>query len=882
MTESRGSGQQTLHDELSLVYLAVDHLNVRLAQWLAKNRPSQVPHVVLDTFETLGEDLRDWSPPASEVRSLFFSCGVIPPVDVGVLASLLECIAYPARIVQQETGTRRSWTFDGKARFPPPPGEEIMFNDLHIRALHNVYSFTTVDYESNAAISGPAEYVERERKLRVVDEFLDPLAAMRMYLVRTHKVREAEVGHHIQQWIVTQFGLESHQEFRFTLAKVCDRVNELFYGHTRPKREHLSTRGATVGTTMLVGEIARLLTVTNPNSKLPRSWQRAVPLAFGIYLFLRLRRLVRFRYQFLESPPTGPDGRGPSGPTERAANNRQCVSMLRPLEYTFLQTAMFGVQTAIQGLNFVLRGGLLPRAETGRSFVITGPAGCGKTLLALQLLCDIASKGGLAVYYSFEEDYGSIAERLVTFDLRREGAFRIMLGSNEPLETLRKEQDAGATPVGTLLFYQMSADESLPLNDAINTVAALTGAYPLRALAIDSLNALSYASYETADMFRKMLHGVVRTVEQGRFLGFLLSEADDPRLNVLPYISDTLIELNPASRGQMRRMEIRKCRTQDYHRGPHPYHLSERRGVTVYPSLGSIRESLRNRVTATLSEQRAISLPPELGENLGLTTIQEKSSVLVSGSPETGALPFALQLITEPSCAARSRRSGPAEKVNNLLVVTFNTSEVKFAQMLRRDTTLAARWEDIAYEGELQIRWYSPGGSLTGDQIVSELRQYFLRARRFGLPIERVLFFEVELAEQLLPSLAQEQLFWPTVMQMLATEAVTSVFVVNDAKNAYLRSQSESEFDYSFHFSHHPSTYESTRVDLGEAARPASPKGGSLEAGPTTTQMTAGTPSSTEYSPHGFVEIRRAPYLGEDLVGRCAQLRLASATGLIA
>lgn len=874
------SDAQPRPEELSLVYLAVDHLNVKFAQWLAKRRPPLTQNVLTNAFTEFCKDLREWSP-ASEVRSLFGACGVVPSVDDEVLKDLLECIAYPAKAMVEHRSDSEQlfWTLEGKPRLPPSPAEETLFKDLHVRRLNGVYSFTTIDYEANLTPWGAAEQIERERKVHLIDEFLDPLVAIRMYLMRVHKVREAEVGHHIQQWIVAEFGLDPHQEFRFTLAKVCDRVNELFYGQTRPKREHLSTHGATVGTALLVGEIARLLTVSNPQSRLPQNREAAMPLAVGIYLFLRLRRLVRFRYQFFEDEPAARGGRGT---TERAANNRQCVSMLRPLEYTFLQTAIFGMQTAVQGLNFILRGGLLPRADTGRSFVITGPAGCGKTLLALQLLCDVASKGGLAVYYSFEEDYGSIAERLVTFDLRREG-FRILLGSSEHLETLLREKEEGIDPKGTLLFYQMNADESLHLNEAITTIAASTSHYSLRALAIDSLNALSYASYETADMFRKMLHGVVRTVEQGCFLGFLLSEADDPRLNVLPYISDTLIELSPASRGRMRRMEIRKCRTQDYHRGPHPYHLSERRGVTVYPSLGSIRESLRNRVTSTLSVNRSIALPSRLGAKLGLDSIQEKSATMVFGSPEGGALPFALQLITEPSTTARARasRSGPVEKVNSVLVITFNTSEVKFAQMLRRHAELSNRWEAIAHEGEVQIRWYSPGGSLTGDQIVAELRQYFLRSRRFGLPIERVLFLEVELAEQLLPSLASEPLFWPTVLQMLATEAVTSVFVMNHSEEVYLRSQSESGFDYSFHFSHEvPDGIESPK-EVGEANESGPEDGAALDPALPRTNAGRAKPSPAEYSVSGMMEIRRAPHLGRDLVGRWAELKLAR-NGLIA
>ncbi|HEV7588717.1 MAG TPA: RAD55 family ATPase, partial [Longimicrobium sp.] len=660
--------------------------------------------------------------------------------------------------------------------------------------------------------------------------------------------------------------LPNEQEFRFALAHVCDRVNEMFFGHAHPSHSVLAARGATLGTAFLVHEITALLTAVSARSTLPASHAEALPLAMGLYLFLRLRRLVRFRYQFLPDMPD-PDEeheRAPQGPplVARAAHRRQCVSMLRPLEYTFLQTAIFGIQTGIQGLNFVLRGGLLPRREAGRTFVITGPAGCGKTLLGLQLLCDIASKGGLGVYCSFEEDYDSIAERLVTFDLLRP-TFRILLGSEGPLEKLRGEAHH---PCGTLLFYKLEAGATTGVGAIMAELAAATR-YTQRALVLDSLNALTWAESASADDLRQMLYGVIRAVEKEHFFGFLLSEADDPRLSVVPYIADTLIELAPASKGRMRRMEVSKCRTQDYHRGPHPYHLAERKGVVVYPSLGAVRDTIRRRVSATLSEHRAIRLPPVLGEALGVERIEEKSSVLVSGVPEASVLLFALQLLTEaPHASARAEARAPAREkanVNSVLVVTFNTPEVRFNQMLRRHAELSRRWSGIV---QTQLRWYSPGGSLTGDQILAELRQYILRGRRYGSPIERVLFYEVELAEQLLPSLATERLFWPTVLQLLNTEAVTALFVVGEVSSLHPTTLAaiEAEVDYSFHFSHTPPA--NGRGAPGAAYAPDAVEADDLE--------------RPAYSATGYVQTCRVPRLVPDLVGRYAPVQVTR-NGLI-
>ncbi|HEV7590521.1 MAG TPA: hypothetical protein VGO40_20600, partial [Longimicrobium sp.] len=204
-----GAATPGLHRELSLVYLAVDQLNVSCAHRLWKGRQAtSSAEVVLQSFNKLGPDVREWLP-ASEVRSLFCACGVAPPVDDGTLGSLLECIAYPARasFATGPMAPRGEWTLKGGRHVPPLPGEEEMFEHLYVRGTGGVYSFTTVDYESNLAASGPPELVAKERPLRLFDEFLDPLAATRMYLARVHKVPELEVGHYIQRWIVATFGL---------------------------------------------------------------------------------------------------------------------------------------------------------------------------------------------------------------------------------------------------------------------------------------------------------------------------------------------------------------------------------------------------------------------------------------------------------------------------------------------------------------------------------------------------------------------------------------------------------------------------------------------------------------------------------------------------
>jgi hypothetical protein len=73
-----------------------------------------------------------------------------------------------------------------------------------------------------------------------------------------------------------------------------------------------------------------------------------------------------------------------------------------------------------------------------------------------------------------------------------------------------------------------------------------------------------------------------------------------------------------------------------------------------------------------------------------------------------------------------------------------------------------------------KVRWFSPGETITGDEVVWEIWQQIQRARRQGLSIERIVFDAIENAPIALPSVAKEPLFWTTLLQMISAEAITT------------------------------------------------------------------------------------------------------------
>lgn len=65
------------------------------------------------------------------------------------------------------------------------------------------------------------------------------------------------------------------------------------------------------------------------------------------------------------------------------------------------------VPSGIQELDDLLRGGI----DTGTSTLLTGPAGCGKSTIAMRYACTAAQRGEKAVVYTFDESLATLIER---------------------------------------------------------------------------------------------------------------------------------------------------------------------------------------------------------------------------------------------------------------------------------------------------------------------------------------------------------------------------------------------------------------------------------------------------------------------------------------
>jgi circadian clock protein KaiC len=218
--------------------------------------------------------------------------------------------------------------------------------------------------------------------------------------------------------------------------------------------------------------------------------------------------------------------------------------------------ALDRVSSGIPQLDSILQSGLFP----GGMYVITGPSGAGKTVLANQLCFHHADRGGRAVYITLlTESHGSMIANLRTLDF------------------FRPEQIPEAV-------YYVSATDVLDerrLPGLLEMIRRLIRSRGATLAVLDGLEVAALYADGTLDL-RKFLMGLQACA---RFLActtVLLATADEPGVQNATVMADGVLELGQRfdDGRATRELTVHKLRGTSYIRGRHSIEIG-RDGVAV-------------------------------------------------------------------------------------------------------------------------------------------------------------------------------------------------------------------------------------------------------------------------------------------------------------
>lgn len=307
--------------------------------------------------------------------------------------------------------------------------------------------------------------------------------------------------------------------------------------------------------------------------------------------------------------------------------------------------------TGVPGLDQITGGGL-PR---GRPTLITGAAGCGKTLLGIEFLVRGAlDYGEPGVMLAFEETADELAANVAS------------LGYDLPAMVAAGQLAIDAFRLDPAEFVHSGAFD---LDGLFVRLAYAVDQIGAKRVLLDTVEVLFGALHDTATV-RSELGRLFRWLKQRGLTAVVTGEKGDgtvTRHGIEEYVSDCVITLDHRVDEQIstRRLRVVKYRGSLHGTNEYPFLITDR-GVSVLPlsAMGLDHSASTERIGTGLGR-----LDHMLGGG-----IFRGASVLISGQAGTGKTTLAAQMV-DAACARDERclflsfEESPAQLIRNMAAV---------------------------------------------------------------------------------------------------------------------------------------------------------------------------------------------------------------------
>ena len=354
-----------------------------------------------------------------------------------------------------------------------------------------------------------------------------------------------------------------------------------------------------------------------------------------------------------------------------------------------------GVQktsTMIEGFDEISHGGI----PIGRTTLVSGTSGTGKTLLAVQFLYNgIRDFDEPGIFVTFEESPMDIIKNAYSFgwdlqSLVEESRLFILDASPDP---------EGQEVVGN---FDLSA--------LIERIQYAIRKYKAKRVSIDSVTAV-FQQYEGASVVRREIFRLVSRLKQIGVTSIMTTERVEEygpiaRFGVEEFVSDNVAVLRNVLEGERRRrtIEILKLRGTTHMKGEYPFTITNN-GISIFP-LGAMRLTQRS------SNVRRSSGIKILDEMCGGGFFKD-SIILATGATGTGKTLLVSQFIEE-GCKQGDR------------AILFAYEESR-AQLSRNATSWGINLEEMEEKGLLKVLCSYPESAGLEDHlqiIKSEIEQF--------------------------------------------------------------------------------------------------------------------------------------------------------------
>lgn len=277
------------------------------------------------------------------------------------------------------------------------------------------------------------------------------------------------------------------------------------------------------------------------------------------------------------------------------------------------------LSTGISGVDNILNGGLLP----GRSTLVRGPPGAGKTLFGIEYLAAGLDNGENTLFINFGEPEEYLREDVATVGRELEAIEFLDLGPSK--EEFADDTTYDVFPAAEVEGPSVTAEITETIDEVEPDRVVIDPSTQLRYLATD------------AHQFRKQMLGLLRLLqEEGATTVFTSQQSASAPDDDLQFLSDVVIHLDHSG---TRTVRVSKFRGSDFRRGEHSLRITDD-GIECAPAL--VPESHDQAFT----HETVSSGVPELDELLN-GGIERGTITFLSGPTGVGKTTTGLQFTKE-------------------------------------------------------------------------------------------------------------------------------------------------------------------------------------------------------------------------------------------
>ncbi|HKO47243.1 MAG TPA: circadian clock protein KaiC [Polyangiaceae bacterium] len=327
--------------------------------------------------------------------------------------------------------------------------------------------------------------------------------------------------------------------------------------------------------------------------------------------------------------------------------------------------------SGIAGFDQITGGGL----PAGRSTLVCGGPGSGKTIFAVEFLVRGAELGEPGVFITFEESAADLSRNVASigFNLARLQEQKLLTVDYVHLDPAEIEEAGGYSLDG--LFVR--------LEHALDAVGA-------KRVAIDTLEVL-FSTLKDDSVVRAETHRLFRFLKERGVTAVVTAEAGIgclTRQGLEEYVSDCVVALGQSvvDQSSTRFLRVIKYRGSSHGTNEYPF-LIDDSGISVLPATSL-------QLDYQVSDDRISSGIPSLDGMLGGNGFFRTSTILVSGSAGSGKSSLAAHLA-----------NATCERGERCMLFAFEESPSQIVRNMRSIGLDLSRWQE---QGLLQLRATRP------------------------------------------------------------------------------------------------------------------------------------------------------------------------------